>query len=631
MLESLRKWATGWVAFILIGLLILSFAIWGVADVFTGYQRGALATVGDETITEQEFQRALNNELNAISQQAGRRITLEQARTFGLDQQVMSRLVGAAAVGAHAKEMGLALSDEAIAEGLRRDPNFQDADGNFSRPLLQAIMRQIGVNEQGLIAMRREDELREHVTTAILRTAVVPDPMIDIVYAHRNAKRVVSHFTIDADKVLEIGDPSEDDLKTTYETNKRRFMTPQRRDFSALVLTPEALKAKAPITDEEIKTAYAQTKSTYDKPEKREIEQIAFQDKAAAEKARSEIEGGKDFMAVAEANGATEVDVKLGLKTKDELIDPKIADAAFSLEGGKVSDPIEGQFTTVLLRVTKIVDGEESTLDEVKDQIRDQLAGEWAAEHLRQLYDQVDEGRASARPLDEIGKDLGIRHFEIKAADSGNKLEDKSIALDVPGASTIMATVFGAEVGIEPEPVELPRGGFAWVDVTKVTKPEQKPFDAVKDEVRALWTAKKRRDGLRKAAQDFVKRASEGEDFAKIAADAGGSVKTTEPFTRGQVPDGLTQAAVSQAFVLKSGQAATVETADGKSRLVVRVDEIVPAGDPDKDAKTALRNELSQQLRTDQIAVYLAKLQERYGVDINQAALARLTGANVPR
>ncbi|MEO1206231.1 MAG: peptidylprolyl isomerase [Pseudomonadota bacterium] len=626
MLEGLRKWASGWVAFIMIFFLILSFAIWGIADVFTGGQYGALASVGDETITETEYQRALQTELSTISQQAGRRITMEQARAFGLDRQVLSRLIGAGAVQAHAKELDLTLSDDAIADGFRRDPSFQGVDGSFSRPLLESVMRQLGVSEQGLIEMRHRDKIREHLTTALLRSTVVPDAMIETLHDYREETRVISHFTIDPEKVLDVKEPSDDELKSTYEANKAQFMTPQRRSFTALVLTQDAVRAKAPITEEQVVEAYKQTKDTYDVPEKRVIQQIAFTNKAAAEKAKAEIEGGKDFLEIAKANGATEQDITLGVKTKSELIDPKIAEAAFALEGGKVSAPVEGRFTTVLLRVTNIVDGEESTLETARVKVRELLANEWAANHMRDMFDQVDDGRAAARPLNEIGEELGLKHFDLKNVDSTNQNEDKSLALDVVDADRIIAAVFGADVGVEQEAVQLNDGGFAWIDLVDVTKPKQLSYDDVRSDVKALWTTNTKRRQISKAATDFVKRINSGEDMGKVAEEAGGTVVTSEPTTRGRIPNGMTQAALSQAFVLPEREAGSSETTGGQSRLVFRVDDIIKAPKLTDEQKTVLNNELVGQLRQDQISAYLSKLQDRLGVDINQQVLDRVTG-----
>ena len=114
MLDALRRGSTGMVAKLLFALLVLSFAIWGVADVFTGWGRGALAKVGGQDIRLEEYQRAFQNEINAISQQAGRRITTEQAHAAGLDNRVMARLIAWSAVEQHGDDFQAAMGAEGI-------------------------------------------------------------------------------------------------------------------------------------------------------------------------------------------------------------------------------------------------------------------------------------------------------------------------------------------------------------------------------------------------------------------------------------------------------------------------------------------------------------------------------------
>ena len=118
MLEAMRRGAQTWVAKILFGLLVASFAIWGVADVFTGWGRGSLATVGDTQITAEDFQREFKNELDAFSREAKQKLTPEQGRAIGLDRRVISQLLGGAAIEQHAKQLGLGLSDQTLIEDL---------------------------------------------------------------------------------------------------------------------------------------------------------------------------------------------------------------------------------------------------------------------------------------------------------------------------------------------------------------------------------------------------------------------------------------------------------------------------------------------------------------------------------
>lgn len=628
MLESIRKWASGWVAFIMIALLIASFAIWGIADYITGGTAGnALATVGSKEITTQEFQREFGNELNQLSRQAGQRITYEQARAVGLDSRVLSQMIGSTAVEAHADALNLSLSDATIAAGLASDPNFQSG-GQFDRNLVARLQQELGLTERGLLELRRKDELRNQITTALLRSTVVPDSMVEALAQWRGETRVISHFTVDPNKLPALAEPTDDDLKKTYEENKSRFMTEPRRDLAVLHLSVADLQKKADITDEQVRKAYEQTKETYEVPEKREIEQISFKDKAAAENALAALKGGKDFMEVAKENGAQESDVKLGLKVKADLIDKKIADAAFKLAKDEVSGVVEGAFTTVLLRVPKIEAGKVPTFEEVKDKVRDQLTTEWANAQLQDYYGKVDDGRAEGKPLKDIAAELDIPFFDVKSVTRGNVDSNDQPGLTVPDASAIITQGFRGDIGIEGDPVQLAGGGYAWVDVKNITEAAQRPFDDVKDEATRFWTAEKKRTQVIDETNKLVESLKSGADFAKVAADAGGTVVTTSAVGRTTIPDGLSQNAMTQAFTLKTGEYGNAETADGKSRTVFRVDEIKKAPELSVELKKQLHDELLQQLRTDSIAAYVAALQERFGVNINQALLRRVTGAD---
>src|SRR5690606_23305890 len=125
MLDAMRRGAQGWVAKLLFAVLIVSFGVfWNVSDVFRGYGRGAVATVGDEEISVTDFQRAFQNMIRGVTLQDGGRLTTEQALMLRLDRQALEQLVAQAAVKAHADKLGLSLSDETLAEGVRNDPNF---------------------------------------------------------------------------------------------------------------------------------------------------------------------------------------------------------------------------------------------------------------------------------------------------------------------------------------------------------------------------------------------------------------------------------------------------------------------------------------------------------------------------
>ena len=268
MLDAMRRGAVNIGAKLLLGLLIIAFAVWGVADVFRGYGRGTLARVGSTEISVDEYRQAYNDEMASISRRMGRRLTTEQAKLLGLEQRALSRLMGAAAIDTHARQLHLGLSEQGIAELIRQDPAFKGFDGAFSQRNFQSYLRQNGVSEGYYVNNRRKEEVREQLTDTLLGGLAPPQLLVDLIYRYSEERRVIEHFTPDYDKLVKPADPDEAKLKEYYEQNKRQFMTPELRRIAVLLLTREEVKGRTTIDEEEIKAAYEKDKERFNVPEK---------------------------------------------------------------------------------------------------------------------------------------------------------------------------------------------------------------------------------------------------------------------------------------------------------------------------------------------------------------------------
>lgn len=627
MLEALRKSTSGIIAKVLLFLLMFSFAIWGVGDMLVGFSRGAVATVGDEQITVEEFQRAEQNALANISQQAGKRITSEQARAAGVPAQVLRGILGQTALKAQAKDLGLDISTEDIVKLIKDDPDFEGPDGRFSNIGFQSFLQQNGLSEAGYVAIRRNDELRQQITNAIQSSTAVPDAQIQAEHEYRNEERTVDHVKIDTSKIT-VPEAKEEELKAYYETNKLSFQTPEYRKFTAIALTLDDIKKSVEIPEDDMKRSYEDNKDQYDKPERRRVQQIVFKTKQEAEQAKKDITE-KGFTKVAEERGLKDSDISLGMVTKKQIFDPKVAEAAFSIERDALSDIIDGRFGPIVLRVIEIEKGEESTFDGVKDKIKDRLATEQARLLIQDRFDLVEEGRNAGKTLKEIADEQKIKFFNIDAAAKDNKTPDDKDAVDHPDSAELLTAVFAAEPGYENPATELTTTeGYAWYNVTDITKPKQKSFEDVKDEVKNAHFEQEKTRALKEFAEKLVERLNNGEAFPEVAKDAGNEPeKTDPPIKRVIQPPGLSKEAVDIAFTLPEGGAGSAESPDRSSRTVFQVTKVTPAeklSDKDRDA---LKLELQKALREDYLTTYVAALQNRIGVEINQAEFDRVTGA----
>ena len=627
MLEAMRRGAQTWVSKLLFAILVFSFAIWGVADVFTGWGRGAIATVGATSIPVEDFKRAYQNELERFSREANKRITSDQGRAIGLDKRVMSQLVGGAAIEAHANELGLGISDKTLVEGIQEDENFRGPDGKFSKAYFEGLLRQIGLTERGFMNLRRKDELRKHLIGAFVGSLAVPKPLVDLVNGYNEEKRTIEWVTIDAGKIVTVAEPDETKLKELYEASKAQFMSPEYRKFEVLSLTIDDLKKKVEVSDEDIAKSYADTKDSYDTPEQRRVQQVAFKDKAAADAAKKALDDdSKSFADVAKDAGAKDTDVDLGLISKKALIDPKIADAAFALTKDKTSGVVEGRFATVILRVTQIEPGVIKTLADVKDQVKDKLASEKAKLLLQKTHDEIDDNRAAGKTLKEVADILKLSFVEVAASDSKGLGPDGKPAINSPDAPKIAAQAFAPDVGSDEQTIELSGGGFGWVTLLGTEPPKQRPFDEVKDQVKAKYMATEKARLVSELAVKLVERVNAGEAMSAIEAASGGKAETSPPVNRTTNPQGLSEAAVAQAFVLAKGKASAAPTVDNQSQSIIRVVDITPAAEPTAEQRAALTKSLADDLANQMLGEYTESLKRRLNASINEAELRGALG-----
>lgn len=627
MLEAMRRGAQTRVAKLLFGLLVLSFGIWGVHDVFRGWGRGAVAKVGGTAISDQEFRRAYQDELDRFSQQAKQRITAEQGRAFGLDKRVLAQLIGGAAVEAHADQLGLALSDKTLVEGVQSDPDFQ-TDGKFSRRNFDALLQQIGMSERGFLNLRRKDELRAAIIRSFISGQTIPKPLFDLMHAYNEEKRVIEWVKIDPDAVT-VADPTDAKLKELYDKDKSKYMTPEYRKVQVLTLGIDDLKKQATVSDDEIAKAYETTKDSYDTPEQRRIQQIAFKDRATAEAALKALrDGTKSFGDVAKEAGAKDTDVDLGLISKKALIDPKIADVAFSLEKDKYSDVVEGRFATAILRVTQIEPGVTHTLTDVKDQVRDKLATEKAKSGLQNKHDEVEDNRIAGKSLKEIADSSKLSFKEIPATDATGLGPDGKPVLDTPDIRKIIGRAFAPDNNSDDTAIELADGGYAWVNVVSTDAPKQKPFEQVKDQVKDDYMSSERHRLIDELAKKLADRVNAGEPMTALEAEAKNKVEKTDPITRKTIPQSISEGIVAQAFALAKGKAGHGDSPDRTTEIVFKVADVIPAPAASLTETDQLDRRLEAELANQTLTEYTEALKKRLGTSVNQAEMNAALGVS---
>ena len=626
MLDQMRRGVTNLFTKLLLALLIVAFAVWGIGDVVRRSSQAALATVGSTEITPDEYRQAYQDEMQSIARRLGHRLTPQQAKLAGIETRALARLIGFAAVDINARELGLTVSDNIVANIIKADPAFVGPTGQFSKNQFNQVIRQNGYQSEGqYIQARHRDILREQLTETLGAGVQPQTSMLAILHDFREQTRAIEYFTPDYDKHIKVADPDDAALQAFYTQNKRQYIALEQRKANVLVLSRDLALSRIALTDEEVKAAYDAAKDTFDIPEKRRIAQLTFPDKAAADKAFAELAKAKNFEEAAAKLGFPAADIDLGMLTRAEMIDPKMAEAAFGLKKNEVSAPVQGQYSVALLRVSEIEAGKQRTFDEVKKEIKDRIAGERVGQKLQELHDAAEVDRAKGKPLKEIGEQLKLTFNEIAEIDRLGRAADGKPALAHAEAGRVAEAIFEASPGVETETLELADGGYAWFDVVSITPERQKPFDEVKAEVRANYIEAEKRKEIAAFARTQADRiATDG--LEKVAKDLGAKIVRTEPFKRTATLPNLPAAAVQQAFGLAKGTATSVPTPDGKTRVIFRVADIIKAPDATPEQTAALKAEVANQVRIDLLEQYVGGLRTRYGYKVNETLLKQALG-----
>ncbi len=627
MLSVLRDNVGGWVAKIFIGLLALSFAVWGIADIFTGYQRDALAVVGDHEISQVEYEFAFQRRVRALSQQFGQNLTIEQARDIGIHRVVLGELIRDAALDNEIDDLNLAVSDDTIAQTIATAPMFQNSQGQFDRGAFNQMLAANGLNEQMFVVLQRENVLRSELAGLVDGGLYVPRTLLEAMARQSTETRVVQHFTVPASAVGDVTDPTPEEQQTYYDENKRSFTAPEFRTLIVLRLEPQDIAETIAVSEEEVQQAYDQRIADFTTPETRDIQQISFDSVEDARAARERISAGEEFQVIAEERGLKPIDYNLGQLRIGELPDEIIAEAVFALAEGVVSEPVEGKLSVVLLRAVSITPETRLSFEDVREDLETRLGLERAQEEILNLHDAIEDARAEGAMLQEIGEKFDLPVISVDATDRSGKDPRGEQITTIPAANAVLRVAFESDIGIENDPIDTQVEGFAWVDVIEIAPPAIRQFEDVREEIVDLWKQRNSRAILLDRAKQIVDELRGGKPFASAATELGQTVKTTDALSRRDTPEGLSASAVSNLFRAPLNGYALAPSPDGESFTIMQVTQVdAPSFDPSSAETANLRNELRNGLSDDLFQQYITGLQSEVGVDINDQLWRLLHG-----
>jgi peptidyl-prolyl cis-trans isomerase D len=631
MLRGIRKASSTWLgkAFMTVamGALIVSFGIWGIGDIFKGFGRSTLATVGNTEISIEQFRELYTDRLQQLGRRLGRSLTPDQARALGFDRQVLEQTIAEAALDEDVRQLGLGQSTAETLRVIYSDPNFKGVGGGFDPQRFQGILQQLGYSEARYISEQRKVSLRRQIASSISAGIEPSKTLLEALSHYQHEQRAIDYIKLGVAQAGTIDPPSPQALTKYFDQHKTEFRAPEYRKIAFVVVTPEEIGKWTEVSDKDAKKLYDKRKESFGTPEKREVSQIVFPKMADAQAARARIASGASFDDIAKARNLKPADIDLGLVTKSDILDPAVAKAAFSLKSGEISQPIKGSFGVVLVKVGKIQPAVQPTYQSLATRLKKTIAADRARHQVSDLHDKMEDERAGGASVLEAAKKLGLAATTIDAVDQSGHLPNGQPA-KIPAGLNVVQQAFNSDVDVDNDPIRY-QDGYVWYDVLGITPSRNRTLDEVKDKVEARWREEQIRNRLQSKAADIVRKLGPAGSLADEAASIGVKVETAKGLKRGGSVPGLPAGVVAAAFRTPKGNVGQTEGSGDNEWIVFRVtgDQIPPVDFNSAEIKKA-KEGLRQTMAEEQVAEYVSKFEKNIGTSINKAAFAQITGAN---
>lgn len=631
-MNKFRKYAGYVVMTLLMGTLIISFALWGIGDMLRmggrdtevahvgGFHIPIYGWVGGRSVSIDEVRDRFNQQLDQIQRQTGQRPDTAQAARFGLNVRALQEVVQRTVIDAAMADYGIVVSDAQVRENIARNPAFHGTNGKFDPVKFRNLLQQARVSEAAYVADTRREIGSSELFGIVRPEGLAPATLRDDIFKMESEKRIAETVYVPDSIVTDVPKPTAEELGKYFDANKARFQIPEYRSFSYVLLTNADVMDQVKVTPEQVKQEYESRAAEFGTPEKRDVDQAMADSEDKAKAIIAAVKASKTLEeATKQVTGSADGVIKLGLIEKKDLPAGALADDIFKLPQGVAPEPIKSPLGWHVVRINKIEPGKLTPFDQVKDKLEQDLKNQLAPDQLIKLVNDFDRELGKDGSMADAAKALGLKiHTAENVDERGQDPSGKQVVIGT-AASDLIKAAFSTREGNDSDLLDTGKGEYYIVHTDRVTPSRAPVLSEVEGKVTQAWEAEQRRKLADQKVKDAVDKANAGTDLAAIAKELGLEIRTTKAVTRFDADTGnyLSQPVTQALFKLPVGKVQAVRTAEGN--VIVRTKEIQPV---DLAKEKAQLGRFSEQLDTmisnDLVAQLLAALRAKYGVTVNE-------------
>ncbi len=532
MLQFIRERAQGWVAWLIVGLLIVPFALWGINSYFEGGGNAVVANVNGTDISLNDYRDLMARQRERVRSMLGANATGELIDSLVKPKDVLESAVERELLIQVARQAKFRVSDAVLVDQIRSMEGFQ-RDGVFSKQIYEQALKARGYTAATFEHEMAQSVLLEQLNSGIVSTALVTKADVDAYIRLRDQKRELGYAIIASAPLATAMVPTDDQIKKYYDEHTAQFVQPEEVSIEYVELRSADMLGKVTVSETELKQFYDEQKDQFGVGEERRARHILISiDKAkdangdaALKKAKELVERlktGEAFEALAKTQsqdpGSAAQGGDLGYFGRGTM-DPAFEAAAFSLKKGDVSDPVKSSFGYHIIKVEDIRPGSLKPFADVKAeverQVRDRKAQSMFYEQSDTLSNLAYEKPDSLQPVaDALGLQVQKTGMFSKRGGAGIAANPK-----------VMSAAFSDEVlgkGLNSEPIEIGPSGVNDVVVVRVKdhKPEQQlKLETVRAEVINQLKQQLAREKCEELGKAFRKQLESNTDPAVVAKE----------------------------------------------------------------------------------------------------------------
>lgn len=566
MLQLLHNSASSFFIKILFVLLVASFALWGIEDVFRGGSSSNVVQVGDATVTAQEFHSAMQDEMMEYRRILGRQYSPDLLKTLGIPQQVLAKLVERKLIEQETKELGIAVPESHIKGELRNNPLFHGENGRFDAQQFRSILRNSGMTEGMYVSLLEKETAANMILQSALSGIRATDTAARTAYLYANEARTADVLVFSPELIKDIPEPTPDELNRYYEKHAENFRAAEHRIFSMIALDIATLAQDMQVSDEDVLMEYQARIDEFEEPEKREVRQLLFPDEATAQQALNALQSGKSMETVARELDALNDNVLLGTVTASGVI-PEAEKTVFSLDKDVYSRPVQSSFGWHVFQVTDIQPRRTRPLAEVKEELVTAIRTDRVGNEVYELSNALQDNLAGGASLEEAARGIGasLRVFG-PVSEAGAAPDGTPVSLP-EGYDGVLSTAYELQEGEVSNLMETDDGSYYAVRVDTIQPERTRALDEIRGTVIRNWKEDQREKRLYQLASG-VSGTLSGEDVTHVANKTGAKLIRGKTFRRDtseidgdqQIPAMMITALFSaekgtatEAFVLQNG------------------------------------------------------------------------------